>query len=182
MFLKLNQNQANKSSIKDGITNFSAKSSGHKPLEFVSVTPAKQKGNKAISTVVRTQVMKDYFWKQRNPESTDQAANENPTNPSHYKGRFRLNSQPSRAKPKAGVKKAKGRERTSNEAARAQKGRILIPRGPISDPSIYDPDGFFASTPAGLLGGSLDPFDSFSLKLKPESLKLIYYCELGKGH
>ncbi|KAL6819905.1 hypothetical protein V8C40DRAFT_251938 [Trichoderma camerunense] len=172
---KPSQQTANYSPIKDDATTPRVKPTGHKPLEFVSVTPAKQKGNKAISTVVRTQVMKDYFWKQRNPESTDQAASENPANPSQYKGRFRLNSQPSRTKPRAGVKRAKGRERTSNEVARAQKGRILVPRGPISDPSVYDPDGFFASTPAGLLGGSLDPFDSFSLKLKPESLKLIYY-------
>ncbi|KAL7953657.1 hypothetical protein V8C34DRAFT_296464 [Trichoderma compactum] len=168
---KPSQENANNSPIKDDVV----KPSGHKPLEFVSVTPAKQKGNKAISTLVRTQVMKDYFWKQRNPDSTDQAASENPINPSQYKGRFRLNSRPSKTKPKAGVKKAKGHERTTNEVARAQKGGIPVPRGPISDPSVYDPDGFFASTPAGLLGGSLDPFDSFSLKLKPESLKLIYY-------
>ncbi|UKZ74524.1 hypothetical protein TrVFT333_002194 [Trichoderma virens FT-333] len=159
----------------DGVTTSRVKSSGHKPLEFVTVTSAKQKRNKEISTVVRTQVMRDYFWKRKNPDSTDQAASDNPTNPSQYKGRFRLNSQPAKTKPSTSARKAKGREKTSNEVAREQKGRIMMPKGPVSDPSIYDPDGFFASTPAGLLGGSLDPFDSFSLRLKPETLKLIYY-------
>ncbi|KAK1255648.1 hypothetical protein MKX07_007907 [Trichoderma sp. CBMAI-0711] len=148
----------------------------HKPLEFVTVSPAKEKGGKGISKVVRTQVMKDYFWKRRNLEIPDQTPIDQPTNPSLYKGRFRLNAQPSKSKPKPVSKKTNSRYKASNDAAdRAQKGRIVMPRGPITDPSIYDPDGFFASTPVGLLGGSLDPFDSFALKLKPESLKLIYY-------
>ncbi|OTA01465.1 hypothetical protein A9Z42_0017600 [Trichoderma parareesei] len=121
--------------------------------------------------------MKDYFWKRRNLEIPDQTPIDQPTNPSLYKGRFRLNAQPSKSKPKPVSKKTNSRYKASNDAAdRAQKGRIVMPRGPITDPSIYDPDGFFASTPVGLLGGSLDPFDSFALKLKPESLKLIYYC------
>ncbi|EGR49902.1 uncharacterized protein TRIREDRAFT_105847, partial [Trichoderma reesei QM6a] len=147
-----------------------------KPLEFVTVSPAKERGGKSISKVVRTQVMKDYFWKRRNHEIPDQTPIDQPTNPSLYKGRFRLNAQPNKSKPKPVSKKTTGRYTTSNDAAdRARKGRIVMPRGPITDPSIYDPDGFFASTPVGLLGGSLDPFDSFALKLKPESLKLIYY-------
>ncbi|KAL6874464.1 hypothetical protein HDV57DRAFT_229950 [Trichoderma longibrachiatum] len=153
---------------------------GHKPLEFVTVSPAKGKDGKDISKVVRTQVMKDYFWKRRNLEKPDQKPTDQPTSLSQYKGRFRLNAQPNKSKPKPVSRKSKGRDRgrdraSSDVAGRAQKGRIVMPRGPIADPSTYDPDGFFASTPVGLLGGSLDPFDSFALNLKPESLKLIYY-------
>ncbi|PTB71736.1 hypothetical protein M440DRAFT_1442448 [Trichoderma longibrachiatum ATCC 18648] len=152
----------------------------HKPLEFVTVSPAKGKDGKDISKVVRTQVMKDYFWKRRNLEKPDQKPTDQPTSLSQYKGRFRLNAQPNKSKPKPISRKSKGRDRgrdraSSDVAGRAQKGRIVMPRGPIADPSTYDPDGFFASTPVGLLGGSLDPFDSFALNLKPESLKLIYY-------
>ena len=125
--------------------------------------------------------MKDYFWKQRNPENPDLIPTDQPTNPSQYKGRFRLNARPNKSKSKPISRKTKGRDRASDDAAiRAQKGRIVMPRGPITDPSIYDPDGFFASTPVALLGGSLDPFNSFALKLKPESLKLIYYCTSPK--
>ncbi|KAL7948157.1 hypothetical protein V8C42DRAFT_316828 [Trichoderma barbatum] len=171
---EISQENRNNYSTKDDSATSHIKPSTSKPLEFVTVTSAKQK-NKGISTVVRTQVMRDYFWKQRNPDSTDQAASDHPTNPSQYKGRFRLNSRPSKGKSRTSTKKTKGREKSSTDVERAQKGRIMMPRGPISDPSVYDPDGFFASTPAGLLGGSLDPFDSFSLKLKPESLKLVYY-------
>ncbi|KAL7816071.1 hypothetical protein V8C44DRAFT_348299 [Trichoderma aethiopicum] len=148
----------------------------YKPLEFVTVSLAKEKDGRDISKVVRTQVMKDYFWKQRNLGKLDQKPTDQPTSLSQYKGRFRLNAQPKKSRPKPVSRKSKGRDRVSSDAAgRAQKGRIVMPRGPIADPSIYDPDGFFASTPVGLLGGSLDPFDSFALKLKPESLKLIYY-------
>ncbi|TFA97880.1 hypothetical protein CCMA1212_010392 [Trichoderma ghanense] len=140
------------------------------------ISLAKENDGKGISKVVRTQVMKDYFWKQRNPENPDRTPADQPTSPSQYKGRFRLNALQNKSKPKPVSKKTRGRDRASNDAAaRAQKGRIVMPRGPITDLSVYDPDGFFASTPAALLGGSLDPFDSFALKLKPESLKLIYY-------
>ncbi|KAL7928560.1 hypothetical protein V8C35DRAFT_317859 [Trichoderma chlorosporum] len=172
---KSSRANSSNSSAKDDAASSGASSSTHKPLEFVTVTSARQKGDRDLSTVVRTQVMKDYFWKRKNPESSEQAASDNPTNPSQYKGRFRLNSQPARTKPKASASKPKSREKASTEIARAQRGRIMMPRGPISDPSVYDPDGFFASTPVALLGGSLDPFDSFDLRLKPETLKLIYY-------
>ncbi|KAL7813331.1 hypothetical protein V8C26DRAFT_405590 [Trichoderma gracile] len=168
--------QVSKHSDKSSVSDAAPSTHSHKPLEFVTVSLAKEKGGRHISKVVRTQVMRDYFWKRRNLQNPDQIPPDQPTNPSQYKGRFRLNAQPNKSKPKPMSRKTKGRDRASNDAAgRAQKGRIVMPRGPVTDPSIYDPDGFFASTPVGLLGGSLDPFDSFALKLKPESLKLIYY-------
>ncbi|KAL6857329.1 hypothetical protein J3F83DRAFT_751282 [Trichoderma novae-zelandiae] len=147
----------------------------HKPLEFVTVSLAKENDSKGTSKIVRTQVMKDYFWKQRNPESLEQTPADQSRIPSQYKSRFRINAQPTKPKRKPVSRKTKGHDKSSSDAARAQKTRIVMLRGPITDLSIYDPDGFFASTPVGLLGGSLDPFNSFALQLKPESLKLIYY-------
>ncbi|KAM0257752.1 hypothetical protein ACHAQJ_004203 [Trichoderma viride] len=149
----------------------------NKPLQFVTVTSTstKEKNRKDVSKVVRTQAMRDYFWKQRNPESNDQAASDLPTDPSRYKGRFRLNSPPNSAKAKAGAKKEKVRSKKSNEVARAQKGRITMPRGPITDLRVYDPDGFFATTHPSMLGATFDPFDAFNMDMKPAALKLIYY-------
>ncbi|RFU82161.1 fungal specific transcription factor domain-containing [Trichoderma arundinaceum] len=173
--LNFSQDIVNGTSSKDGKSSTRVNRAANKPLQFVTVTSANQKDDKDISKVVRTQVMKDYFWKQRNPESTEQAARDLPANPQQYKGRFRLNSQPSKAKAKTSAKKEKSRGKKSDDLVRAQRGRIMMPRGPITDLRVYDPDGFFASTPACLLGGSLDNFDSFRLELKPESMKLIYY-------
>jgi hypothetical protein len=150
----------------------------NKPLQFVTVTSAKQKNRKDVSKVVRTQAMRDYFWKQRNPDNTEQAASDLPMDPSQYKGRFRLNSPPnSKAKAGAAAKKDKVRSKRSNQVARAQKGRITMPRGPITDLSVYDVDGFFASTPPRMLGATFDPFNAFKVDMKPEALKLIYYCK-----
>ncbi|KAL7784321.1 hypothetical protein V8C37DRAFT_396122 [Trichoderma ceciliae] len=147
----------------------------NKPLQFVTVTSAKQGDRKDVSKVVRTQAMRDYFWKQKHPNSSDQAASDLPTDPSQYKGRFRLNSPSNKPKAKTGPKREKIRGQKPNDVVRAQNGRIMMPRGPITDPGVYHPDEFFASAPADLLGRTLDPFNSFSLELKPETLKLVYY-------
>lgn len=177
-----NRNKANNTSNKGGAASKGVKNAPVKPLQFVTVTSAKPKDDKGISKVVRTQVMKDYFWKQRNPDSSDKAASENPANPSQYKGRFRLNAQVGKQQQpssRTGAKNAKSRGKRTDDVSRSQRGRIMMPKAPITDMRVHDVDGFFSSTPVDLLGATWDPFDSFKLKLKPESLKLIYYCELA---
>ncbi|KAH8126236.1 hypothetical protein ACSS6W_000191 [Trichoderma asperelloides] len=150
-----------------------------KPLQFVTVTSTKQKNRKDVSKVVRTQAMRDYFWKQRNPDSSEAAASDLPMDPSQYKGRFRLNSPPNaaKAKAKAAAKKDKTRAKKANQVARVQKGRIgaARDRGPLLDIRFYLTDGLLEKIPPSMLGATLDPFDSFNLDMKPEALKLIWY-------
>jgi hypothetical protein len=147
-----------------------------KPLQFVTVTSTKQKNRKDVSKVVRTQAMRDYFWKQRNPDSSEAAASDLPMDPSQYKGRFRLNSPPN-SKAKAGAKKDKTRGKKANQVARVQKGRVERDRGPLLDIHFYLADGLLEKIPPTMLGATLDPFDSFRIDMKPEALKLIWYCK-----
>lgn len=125
--------------------------------------------------------MRDYFWKQRNPDSSEAAASDLPMDPSQYKGRFRLNSPPNaaKAKAKAAAKKDKTRAKKANQVARVQKGRIgaARDRGPLLDIRFYLTDGLLEKIPPSMLGATLDPFDSFNLDMKPEALKLIWYCK-----
>lgn len=149
-----------------------------KPLQFVTVTSTKQKNRKDVSKVVRTQAMRDYFWKQRNPDSSEAAASDLPMDPSQYKGRFRLNSPPNSAKTK-GAKKDKTRAKKANQAqvARVQKGRMARDRGPLLDIRFHLNDGLLGKIAPTMLGATLDPFDSFKVDMKPEALKLIWYCK-----
>ncbi|KAM0452511.1 hypothetical protein ACHAPV_009546 [Trichoderma viride] len=147
-----------------------------KPLQFVTVTSTKQKNRKDVSKVVRTQAMRDYFWKQRNPDSSEAAASDLPMDPSQYKGRFRLNSPPNSAKAK-GAKKDKSRAKKANQlqVTRVQKGRVARDRGPLLDIRFYLNDGLLEKIPPTMLGATLDPFDSYKVDMKPEAMKLIWY-------
>jgi hypothetical protein len=149
-----------------------------KPLQFVTVTSTKQKNRKDVSKVVRTQAMRDYFWKQRNPDSSEAAASDLPMDPSQYKGRFRLNSPPNSAKAK-GAKKDKSRAKKTSQVqlARVQKGRPARDRGPLLDIRFYLTDGLLEKIPPTMLGATLDPFDSYKIDMKPEAMKLIWYCK-----
>lgn len=149
-----------------------------KPLQFVTVTSTKQKNRKDVSKVVRTQAMRDYFWKQRNPDSSEAAASDLPMDPSQYKGRFRLNSPPNSTKAK-GAKKDKSRAKKASQVqvARVQKGRPARDRGPLLDIRFYLTDGLLEKIPPTMLGATLDPFDSFKIDMKPEAMKLIWYCK-----
>lgn len=121
--------------------------------------------------------MRDYFWKQRNPDSSEAAASDLPMDPSQYKGRFRLNSPPNSAKAKAGPKKGRARAKKSNQIAKVQRGRVARDRGPLLDIRFYLTDGLLEKIPPTMLGTTLDPFNSFNLDMKPEALKLVWYCK-----
>lgn len=127
---------------------------------------------------MRTQAMRDYFWKQRNPDSSEAAASDLPMDPSQYKGRFRLNSPPNSTKAK-GAKKDKSRAKKANQlqVTRVQKGRVARDRGPLLDIRFYLNDGLLEKIPPTMLGATLDPFDSYKVDMKPEAMKLIWYCK-----
>lgn len=125
--------------------------------------------------------MRDYFWKQRNPDSSEAAASDLPMDPSQYKGRFRLNSPPNSTKGKAGAKKDKTRAKKSNQVVKVQKARISRDRGPLLDIRFYLTDGLLEKIPPTMLGATLDPFDSFHLDMKPEALKLLWYCKSSQN-
>ncbi|KAL7892237.1 hypothetical protein HDV63DRAFT_398658 [Trichoderma sp. SZMC 28014] len=137
-----------------------------KPLQFVTVISTKQKNRKDISKVVRTHAMRDYFWKQRNPDSSEAAASDPPMDPSQYKGRFRLNSTPNSTKTKG-----------ANKASQAQvvrKGRAARDRGPLLDIRFRLNDGLLGNISPTKLGATRDPFDSFKVDMKPQALELIW--------
>ncbi|KAL7917077.1 hypothetical protein ACQKWADRAFT_307679 [Trichoderma austrokoningii] len=142
-----------------------------KPLQFVTVTSTKQKNRKDVSKVVRTQAMRDYFWKQRNPDNSEAVASDLPMDPSQYKGRFRLNSPSNSAKGK----KDKTRAKKANQVARVQNGCVARDRGPLLDLRFYLTDGLLEKIPPTMLGATLDPFDSLNVDMKPEALKLVWY-------
>lgn len=123
------------------------------------------------STVIRMQAMRDFVRKQSlthnaSDEST-RMSNTSVLQMNGLKGRFRLNSRPSKGTLAIHKKKA-----NANPAAVESTARLATEECMMTNTSTRT-----ALNPTTWLDGVFDPFDSYELGLEQKSLTLVNYCE-----
>lgn len=123
------------------------------------------------STVIRMQAMRDFVRKQSQthnaPDESTRTSNTSVLQMDGLKGRFRLNSRPSK-----GTLTTRKKRANANPVAEESTASLAREWCMMTNTSIRS-----ALNPTTWLDGVIDPFDSYELGLEQQSLTLVNYCE-----